>query len=122
MHLARDLLLSVASAGVIYRVRGVSTYLRLTPALRDVLSCLIDASEEIWGLRVSTTSGRPTGTVYPLLERLERAQFVSSRWEMDHDRPGPRRRLYAVTDDGRTWARSKGLGSTATTSGVGHDH
>ena len=100
----------------------MSTYLRLTPALRDVLSCLLDATEEIWGLRVSTASSRPTGTVYPLLERLEREQFVASRWEMDRDRPGPRRRLYALTEEGRTWAQSKGLGSTATTSGVGHDH
>ena len=94
----------------------MSTYLRLTPALRDVLACLFDATEEIWGLRVSTASGRPTGTVYPLLERLEREQLVCSRWEMDRDRPGPRRRLYALTDEGRTWARSKGLSSTPTPS------
>jgi len=99
----------------------VSTYLRLTPALRDVLCLLLNASEEMWGLRVSAASGRPTGTVYPMLERLERAQLVASRWEIERDGPGPRRRLYALTDNGRTWAQSKGLGSTPTTSGVGHD-
>lgn len=93
----------------------MSTYLRLTPALRDVLACLLEATEEIWGLRVSAASGRPTGTVYPLLERLERQQFVSSRWESDSDRSGPRRRLYALTENGRTWAESKGLRSTSTT-------
>ena len=94
----------------------MSTYLRLTPALRDVLACLLEATEEIWGLRVSSASGRPTGTVYPLLERLERQQFVSSRWETDTGRPGPRRRLYALTEQGRTWAQSKGLRSRSSTS------
>lgn len=94
----------------------MSTYLRLTPALRDVLSCLLEATEEMWGLRMSSASGRPTGTVYPLLERLEREQFVSSRWETDTDRPGPRRRLYTLTENGRMWADSKGLRSTSSTS------
>lgn len=99
----------------------MSTYLRLTPALRDVLACLLEAREEIWGLRLSSASGRPTGTVYPLLERLERQQLVSSRWESDTDRPGPRRRLYALTEHGRTWAESKGLRSTLSTLRIGHD-
>lgn len=87
----------------------MSTFLRLTPAVRDVLSILLDADGDLWGLRVSTDSGRPTGTVYPLLERLERADLVASRWELERDRPGPRRRLYVLTDEGRDWARSKGL-------------
>jgi hypothetical protein len=100
----------------------VSTYLRLTPALRDVLICLLNTGGEIWGLRVSTTTGRPTGTVYPMLERLEREELVASRWEMNFDRPGPRRRLYALTETGRTWAQSKGLGSTSTTSGASYDY
>jgi Transcriptional regulator PadR-like family len=50
-------------------------------------------------------------------EWLEREDFVASRWEMDSDRPGPRRRMYTLTDAGRIWARSKGLGSAPTTSG-----
>ncbi|MEO8830286.1 PadR family transcriptional regulator [Lapillicoccus sp.] len=94
----------------------MSTYLRQTPALRDVLCILLDAHEETWGLRVSAASGRPTGTVYPLLERLERAKFVASRWDIERDGPGPRRRLYALTEEGRAWAQSKGLSSTPTTS------
>lgn len=82
----------------------MGTYLRRTPALLDVLACLIAASEELWGLQIASVSGRPTGTVYPLLERLELERFVSSRWDDDSVRSGPRRRLYSMTDKGRDWA------------------
>ena len=88
----------------ICRVRAVSVYLRLTPALLDVLACLVSTGEAVWGLRVSTQSGRPTGTVYPILERLERSGFLNSRWDADETRPGPRRRLYELTREGRAWA------------------
>lgn len=82
----------------------MGTYLRLTPALRAVLECLTEADAEMWGLLISTETGRPTGTIYPLLERLERAGFLQSRWETDIDRPGPRRRLYSLLPAGRQWA------------------
>jgi PadR family transcriptional regulator PadR len=86
----------------------MGSYLRLTPALRDVLGCLLDAQGEVWGLLVSQESGRPTGTVYPILDRLEREKYVRSRWETDVERPGPRRRLYSLTPEGRAWI-TKGL-------------
>ena len=82
----------------------MGSYLRLTPALRDVLTCLLAAEGEVWGLLLASRSGRPTGTVYPILERLEREQFVRSQWESDDSRPGPRRRLYVLTSEGREWA------------------
>ena len=81
----------------------MGTYLRLTPALRAVLECLT-ADDEMWGLLISTKTGRPTGTIYPLLERLERAGFLQSRWESSVERPGPRRRLYSLLPEGREWA------------------
>jgi DNA-binding PadR family transcriptional regulator len=96
----------------------MGTYLRLTPALRDVLECLSGAQSEIWGLLLSSRTGRPTGTVYPILERLERERFVQSRWEADDDRPGPRRRLYALTDEGREWAAAQLARSGASDKGV----
>jgi hypothetical protein len=82
----------------------MSASLRRTPAMVDVLGCLLDADEPIWGLNVSVTTGRPTGTVYPLLVRLEEASLVTSVWEAANDRPGPRRRLYELTPAGRDWA------------------
>jgi DNA-binding PadR family transcriptional regulator len=70
----------------------------------DVLRHLLDADRPVWGLALSAATGRPTGTVYPLLVRLEEAAVVISTWEDANDRPGPRRRLYALTDLGRNWA------------------
>jgi len=41
------------------------------------------------------------GTLYKVLERLERQGLLSSRWETDEEMAPdrPRRRLYSVTDD-----------------------
>lgn len=78
---------------------------RLTPATADVLAALLDAGEPTWGLRVVYATGRPAGSVYPILERLERAGWVGSVWEDDPDRSGPRRRFYELTADGVPAAR-----------------
>ena len=82
-------------------------YLRLTPATKDILYQLYCATEDVWGLQLSRRAGRPTGTVYPLLDRLEREGFVQSRWDDDSRRSGPRRRLYALTPSGRVWVQQK---------------
>lgn len=82
-------------------------YLRLTPALRAVLGQFLCAETEVWGLRLAAETGRPTGTIYPLLERLEREGFVRSRWGDDQSRSGARRRLYSLTPAGRSWATAR---------------
>ena len=96
----------------------MSAALRRTPAMVEVLGCLLDADEAIWGLNISASTGRPTGTVYPLLVRLEQAALVTSDWEPANDRPGPRRRLYALTPEGHHWAGK--LFETAKTARRGH--
>ena len=73
---------------------------RITPATADVLAGLLAASSPIWGLRLVKSSGRPPGSVYPILERLESLGWVQSAWEDDTSRPGPRRRLYELTKGG----------------------
>ena len=78
---------------------------RMTPATADVLAALLEAGEPTWGLRVVRATDRPTGSVYPILERLERAGWVASMWEDDPERSGPRRRLYELTADGALAAR-----------------
>ena len=85
----------------------MSIYLRITPATRDVLYQLYIAADDMWGLRLSRRAGRPTGTVYPLLDRLEREGIVDSRWDDDSNRSGPRRRLYTLTPPGRIWVQQK---------------
>ena len=79
---------------------------RITPATVDVLSVLDANDGPCWGLLVIKSSGRPAGSVYPILERLESSGWVSSSWEADDSRPGPRRRYYELTDDGAPAARA----------------
>ncbi|MGB3911198.1 MAG: helix-turn-helix transcriptional regulator [Pseudolysinimonas sp.] len=79
---------------------------RITPATLDVLSALVGEPDRIWGLRIVGLTGRPAGSVYPILERLERAGWVDSVWEDDPARSGPRRRLYRLTADGAEAARA----------------
>ena len=79
---------------------------RITPATIDVLSVLQDTDGPCWGLLVIKSSGRPAGSVYPILERLEANGWVTSSWEDDPSRVGPRRRYYELTPDGATSARA----------------
>lgn len=79
---------------------------RVTAATVDVLDVLLGDDEPVWGLRIVKASGRPSGSVYPILERLERLGWATSRWDDDAQRSGPRRRLYDLTTDGRTAARA----------------
>lgn len=77
---------------------------RITPATLDVLQCLL-SGDSAWGLQIIKLTQRPAGSVYPILERLERSGWVNSEWEDDPARPGPRRRLYSLTTDGALAAR-----------------
>jgi PadR family transcriptional regulator PadR len=57
------------------------------------------------GFDVIDATGLPSGTVYPILRRLEREGFVSGRWEdaaIAHDEQRPPRRYYELTAAGKT--------------------
>jgi DNA-binding PadR family transcriptional regulator len=86
---------------------------RVTPATIDVLTVLDAASDPTWGLAIIKASGRPAGSVYPILERLEQTGWVTSAWEDDPERVGPRRRFYELTDAGATAARQAIVAYTA---------
>ena len=74
---------------------------RLTPTTLDVLEHLLDHDAPTWGLAIAGATGHPTGSVYPILERLESHEWVLSAWEADGHRSGARRRLYRLTPDAR---------------------
>lgn len=78
---------------------------RLTAPTLDVLDALLSSDGPVWGLLVIKATGRQAGTVYPILERLERQGWIRSSWDDDADRSGPRRRLYEFTADGVDAAR-----------------
>jgi DNA-binding PadR family transcriptional regulator len=77
---------------------------RVGRATVDVLTVLLDSDQPRWGLEIIKATGRPSGTVYPMLDRLERAGWVESAWD-EQDRKGARRRLYKLTHDGAIEAR-----------------
>ena len=82
--------------------------LRMTLQTRRVLAVLLsDPLGEHYGLDVSRRLGLPTGSIYPILARLERAGWASSDWEeVDPVATGRRpRRYYRLTGAGAEQAR-----------------
>ena len=77
--------------------------LRLTKPTLAVLAVLMDAGpdDRIWGFRLCEEADLGSGTVYPLLERLERNGLVRSFWEAPAPSHRPRRRYYELTSAGR---------------------
>lgn len=75
----------------------------MTLQTQAVLRVLLDHPlQEHYGLEVSKAAGLASGSLYPILARLERAGWVSSDWEQvdAHEAGRPRRRYYKLTPDG----------------------
>ena len=77
---------------------------RVTKTTIAVLTVLTTAESTLWGLETVRRSGMQSGTVYPILDRLEQAGWLTSDWEVDNERSGPRRRYYELTPEGREGA------------------
>ncbi len=60
------------------------------------------------GSQVAADTGLASGSLYPILLRMERAGLLKSRWEtIDPSKEGrPRRRLYKMTAAGATQTRA----------------
>ncbi|GAA3134839.1 PadR family transcriptional regulator [Streptomyces echinatus] len=74
-----------------------------------VLRALLeDPAKQRYGLELCELAGLPSGTIYPILARLEQVGWVDSTWEDPavHKEAGrPRRRFYQITKDGAEGAR-----------------
>ncbi|MBW8484232.1 PadR family transcriptional regulator [Actinomadura sp. PM05-2] len=73
-----------------------------------VLRALLEEwTHEFYGLQIGQAAGLPSGTVHPILARLEKLGWLESRWEdADPAEQGrPRRRYYKLTPDGAERAR-----------------
>jgi PadR family transcriptional regulator, regulatory protein PadR len=82
--------------------------LRLSGRGLRVLRLLLDQpAQSFSGAQISKATGTGSGTLYPLLSRLERAGWLSSEWEaVDPKEVGrPRRRLYKLTAVGQRRAQ-----------------
>jgi PadR family transcriptional regulator, regulatory protein PadR len=77
--------------------------LRLTTPTRLVLDVLMvaDPDDLPWGYRICEDAGLGSGTVYPILERLEQAGWIAGHWETGQPSDRPRRHFYTLTDTGR---------------------
>jgi PadR family transcriptional regulator, regulatory protein PadR len=82
---------------------------RMTIPTQLVLRALLeDPAQEMYGLQICSQAGLPSGTIHPILARLEREHgWLTSRWEdiKPEDEGRPRRRYYRLTEDGAEQAR-----------------
>jgi PadR family transcriptional regulator len=78
--------------------------LRMTVGVLAVLGALLDRpGTELYGLEIVRASGLEPGTIYPILQRLRAAGWVSDRWEDGepaHTEGRPPRRYYRLTTEG----------------------
>lgn len=82
---------------------------KMTIPTQLVLGVLLaDTGQERYGAEIGSTAGLPSGTVHPILARLEGLGWVESEWEsVDPVAVGrPARRYYRLTGLGSTSARS----------------
>jgi PadR family transcriptional regulator, regulatory protein PadR len=75
--------------------------MKLTGPLERVLRVfLADPAAPRYGYDLMKASGLPSGTLYPMLARLQKQGLVSSAWEPAGTGGRPPRRYYRLTDDG----------------------
>ena len=82
---------------------------KMTLSTQLVLRALLaDPAAELYGVEIGAAAGLPSGTVHPILARLEGLGWVTSRWEdIDPSVEGrPARRYYVLDANGETAARS----------------
>jgi DNA-binding PadR family transcriptional regulator len=83
---------------------------RVTVQLLDVFRVLLESPTADWyGLEIARRAGLKSGTIYPILARLERVGWLHSAWEgIDPAIAGrPRRRLYRLTGAGEQAVRTQ---------------
>lgn len=82
---------------------------RLTgPSLRVLRTLLDSARGELSGAEIGRDAKLASGTLYPILARLEQAGWLGSRWETEEPSAlgRPRRRFYWVTPLGTRRAKA----------------
>jgi PadR family transcriptional regulator, regulatory protein PadR len=89
----------------------------MTLTTQLVLRALLEQpAQEMYGLEICAKAGLPSGTIHPILARLEKAEWLESSWEdADPREEGrPRRRYYKLSPDGAVRARDALARATAT--------
>jgi DNA-binding PadR family transcriptional regulator len=78
------------------------------PTLKVLGEFLNRPTDRISGIEISRSAGLASGTLYPILFRLEEAGWLESEWEnvVPSQVKRPRRRLYSITALGERSARA----------------
>jgi DNA-binding PadR family transcriptional regulator len=88
----------------------VTERVRITTSVAQVLAVLLDDPQaERYGLELMRATSLPSGTMYPILTRLQEAGWLQADWEdIDPVVAGrPARRYYRLTAAGAAAARSE---------------
>ncbi|MGW5731638.1 MULTISPECIES: PadR family transcriptional regulator [Streptomyces] len=89
---------------------------RMTLPTQLVLRAFLEKpAEELYGLEVCARAQLASGTIHPILARLESIGWLVSRWEEadPHEQGRPRRRYYRLSPDGTVSAREALARTTA---------
>jgi len=82
---------------------------RMTLQTQLVLRAMLaEPAAERYGLQLCELTGLPSGTIYPIVARLEQLGWLESNWEDPGEhvaRGRPRRRYYRLTEEGAEQAR-----------------
>jgi PadR family transcriptional regulator, regulatory protein PadR len=90
----------------ICRIRTMDGLRLTTPLLKLLRMFLADPTANYWGFEIMKATGLASGTVYPLLARLEGMDWLESGWDDEQEMSGrPRRRYYRLTGEGVVSAR-----------------
>lgn len=95
---------------------------RMTLPTQLVLRAFLEKpTEELYGLEVCARAQLASGTIHPILARLESIGWLISHWEdADPREQGrPRRRYYRLSPDGAVSAREALARATANRSALG---
>jgi PadR family transcriptional regulator PadR len=77
--------------------------MKMTRTTIAVLQAFMEAGPKhaLYGLEIMRSASIMSGTLYPILDRLEDAGWVTAEWEqVDDDVTRPRRRYYKITAEG----------------------
>jgi PadR family transcriptional regulator PadR len=83
--------------------------IRISPQTLSLLEALLH-KPTTWhhGYALSQQTNLASGTLYPILMRLERLRWLETTWEQPGTAAGrPPRHLYRLTSEARAWAREE---------------
>jgi PadR family transcriptional regulator, regulatory protein PadR len=88
------------------------------PLARVLRAFLADPAASRYGYELMKAAGLQSGTLYPLLARLEDQKLVSSAWETPEQEGQRPRRYYRLTGEGIRVARLQLAQASATRQGA----